>query len=415
MVTQFNTLKSYIFPIILLLSILLGGLTGYVFNQNVAWLKPFGDIFLNLIFTTIVPLIFFSVSSAIARTGSIGKLGKIFYSMTVIFLFTGIVAAVYALFVVLLFPPAQNMPVLLESSKQLSPTNLPDRLIEIFTVPEFSKLFSHEHILALVLFSILVGLAVAHSKDKGTIFNSFLKAGEDVFMSVFRLIMYYAPIGFFAYFAVIVSEIGPQLMENYLRIAILYYTASVFYFFFALTAYAYLAGKSQGVRLFWGNIFLPAATSIATCSSAASIPANLMATKSMRIPAEIYETSIPLGSIIHKDGSVMGGVFKIAFLFGIFHLPFASLPVLMMALGVSLLVGTVMGAIPSGGMLGELLILSVYGFPPSVLIAVAAISIIIDPIATMVNVTSNSVCSMMIARLVEGKNWFLRSSDENNL
>lgn len=58
MVTQFNTLKSYIFPIILLLSILLGGLTGYVFNQNVAWLKPFGDIFLNLIFTTIVPLIF---------------------------------------------------------------------------------------------------------------------------------------------------------------------------------------------------------------------------------------------------------------------------------------------------------------------------------------------------------------------
>lgn len=204
-------------------------------------------------------------------------------------------------------------------------------------------------------------------------------------------------------------------MENYLRIAILYYTASVFYFFFALTAYAYLAGKSQGIRLFWGNIFLPAATSIATCSSAASIPANLMATKSMRIPAEIYETSIPLGSIIHKDGSVMGGVFKIAFLFGIFHLPFASLPVLMMALGVSLLVGTVMGAIPSGGMLGELLILSVYGFPPSVLIAVAAISIIIDPIATMVNVTSNSVCSMMIARLVEGKNWFLRSSDENNL
>ncbi|HDV5728585.1 TPA: cation:dicarboxylase symporter family transporter, partial [Legionella pneumophila] len=174
-------------------------------------------------------------------------------------------------------------------------------------------------------------------------------------------------------------------------------------------------GKSHGVRLFWGNIFLPAATSIATCSSAASIPANLMATKSMRIPAEIYETSIPLGSIIHKDGSVMGGVFKIAFLFGIFHLPFASLPVLMMALGVSLLVGTVMGAIPSGGMLGELLILSVYGFPPSVLIAVAAISIIIDPIATMVNVTSNSVCSMMIARLVEGKNWFLRSSDENNL
>lgn len=71
----------------------------------------------------------------------------------------------------------------------------------------------------------------------------------------------------------------------------------------------------------------------------------------------------------------------------------------------SMLVGTVMGAIPSGGMLGELLIISVYGFPPSVLIAIAAISILIDPLATMLNVTGNSVSAMMIARLTEGKKW----------
>jgi Na+/H+-dicarboxylate symporter len=68
-----------------------------------------------------------------------------------------------------------------------------------------------------------------------------------------------------------------------------------------------------------------------------------------------------------------------------------------------------MGAIPSGGMLGELLILTVYGFPSSVLIAIAAISIIIDPLATMLNVTGNSVSSMMIARLVNGKRWWQHS------
>nr|WP_241480448.1 dicarboxylate/amino acid:cation symporter [Legionella norrlandica] len=379
MTTQFNSLKSYTFPIILILSIVFGGLSGYFFRQNIAWLKPLGDIFLNLIFTTIVPLIFFSISSAIARTGSFGKLGKIFYSMLVVFLFTGILASLYAIFIVLLFPPAHGVSLSLETPKQLSSINISNQIIDIFTVSEFPKLFSHEHILALILFSVFVGLAVAHSKGKGIMFHSFLKAGEEVFMYVFQLIMYYAPIGFFAYFAVLVSEIGPQLMESYLRIAILYYASTLLYFFLALTGYAYLAGRSQGILLFWRNIFLPTITSIATCSSAASIPANLMATKAMRVPSEIYETTIPLGSIIHKDGSVIGGVFKIAFLFGIFHLPFASLPVLLTAIGVSLLVGTVMGAIPSGGMLGELLILSVYGFPPSVLIAVAAISIIIDP------------------------------------
>jgi Na+/H+-dicarboxylate symporter len=102
---------------------------------------------------------------------------------------------------------------------------------------------------------------------------------------------------------------------------------------------------------------------------------------------------------------VIGGMVKIAFLFGLFHLPFQGLSVWLGAIGISMLVGTVMGAIPSGGMLGELLILTVYGFPPSALIVVAAISIIIDPLATLLNVTGNTVGSMLIARLVDGQGW----------
>lgn len=95
---------SYFFPIILIAAILLGGLTGSFWGSITPYLKPFGEIFLNLIFTAIVPLIFFSITSAIARVGSMGKLGKIALYMTLVFLFTGVVAAVYALFVVSLFP-----------------------------------------------------------------------------------------------------------------------------------------------------------------------------------------------------------------------------------------------------------------------------------------------------------------------
>ncbi|CAM2746118.1 sodium:dicarboxylate symporter protein [Legionella steigerwaltii] len=404
-----KTFGSYFFPFILITAILLGGLTGYFFGPITLYLKPFGEIFLNLIFTAIVPLIFFSVTAAITRVGSIGKLSKIAFYMAVIFLFTGIVAAVYSLFIVSIFPPAQGVALPLNVPEKTSTLSVFDQIAGIFTVPEFSNLLSHQHILALIVFSILVGIAVSKANEKGKIFIDFLQAGEEIFMRVFALIMYYAPIGFFAYFAVLVHDLGPQLMANYLRIAVLYYTFGVIYFIIAFTMFAYLAGKTQGIKLFWSSIFLPVVTSIATCSSAASIPANLTAAKKMQIAPEIYETVIPLGTIIHKDGSVIGGVFKIAFLFGIFHLNFSSPNVLLTALGISLLVGTVMGAIPSGGMLGELLILSVYGFPSSVLIIIAAISIIIDPLATMLNVTCNTVSSMMIARLVEGKKWLTRA------
>jgi Na+/H+-dicarboxylate symporter len=394
-------LGIYLFPFVLITSILLGGVFGYYFGAFVPYLKPLGEIFLNLIFTAIVPLIFFSITSAIAKLGSASKLSKIIFYMVLIFLFTGIVAAIYSLAVVTLFPPAQNIDLKLPTTERPSPNPVMNQIAGIFTVTDFSKLLSHEHMLALIVFSILVGIACANVREKGKIFIDFAHAGEEVFLRVFTLIMYYAPIGFFAYFAVLIQELGPQLMQNYLRISILYYVFSFFYFIFGLTFYAYLAGKIQGIKLFWSNIFLPLVTSIATCSSAASIPANLIATKKMQVPPEIYETVIPIGSIIHKDGSVIGGIFKIAFLFGVFQMNFSSIPVLFTALAVSLLVGTVMGAIPSGGMLGELLILTVYGFPPSVLIAIAAISIIIDPLATMINVTCNSVSSMMVARLVE--------------
>jgi Na+/H+-dicarboxylate symporter len=324
--------------------------------------------------------------------------------MVLVFLFTGIIAAIFAISVNLLFTPVQDITIISDgTAKPLTTINMSNQLAEVFTVSDFSKLLSHEHILALIVFSILVGVAVIHSREKGKEFSSLLNSGEEVFMNVFQIIMYIAPLGFFSYFAVLVSDLGPKLMENYVRIAILYYSSAIFYFIVILSFYAYLAGRLNGIKLFWKNILLPMLTSIATCSSAASIPANLAATKAIGIAPEIYETTIPIGSLIHKDGSVMGGVFKIAFLFAMFQLPFSTLPILFTALGVSLLVGTVMGAIPSGGMLGELLILAVYGFPPSVLIAAAAISIIIDPIATMLNVTSNTVSTMMIAHVVEGK------------
>jgi Na+/H+-dicarboxylate symporter len=379
-----------------------------LFGQQIQWLKPFGTIFLNLIFTAIVPMIFFSVASAITRTKALGKLGKILFYMAIVFVFTGTVAAIYSIFVVTLFPPALGVNLQLTMPENVASGNYYDQITGIFTVSDFSKLLSHEHILALIAFSILVGIAASSAKEKGHAFVAFLQSGEEIFMRVFSLIMYYAPIGFFAYFAVLVSELGHQLLQSYVRVLIIYYICALIYFLIAYSFYAYLSGKLKGVKLFWKNVFLPMMTAIATCSSAASIPANLVATKAMRVAPEIYETVVPLGAIIHKDGSVIGGVFKIAFLFGLFHLSFSSPSVLLLALGVSLLVGTVMGAIPSGGMLGELLILTIYDFPPSVLIAIVAISIIIDPIATMLNVTGNSVSSMMIARLVDGKKWFAR-------
>lgn len=395
--------KPYLFSLLLILAIVLGALSAYLFGEAVQCLKPLGDIFIRLMFTAMVPLIFFSIASAIAKTESLKKLSNLLLFMLAVFVFTGLAAALYALVVVYFFPPAFGIPLGLSTSLQIAPLNISHQWIDLFTVADFSQLWSHEHILAEIIFSSLVGSAVALSGDQGQGFNRFLQSGEKIFIRVFDLMMLYAPIGFFAYFAVMIHELGPQFIGTYFRVAILYYLSSMGYFFVAFTAFAYLAGKSGGVKLFWSHVFLPMITALATCSSVASIPAALAVSAKMGVPRFIADAVIPLGSLIHKDGSVIGGMFKIAFLFGLYHLDFSGPGPLLTAVGVSILVGVIMGAIPSGGMLGELFILSFYGFPPSALMSIAAISMIIDPLATMLNVTGNSISAMLIARWMEGK------------
>ena len=397
-----NLMKTYYFPLLLISSLFLGGAFGFLFGPYVEYIKPLGEIFLNLILTAIVPMIFFNVSSAIARNGSLKQFGNMMSSMAIIFLVTAIIASLYAMAVVKLFPPAEGASIQFAAANAMAPIHFSKQIVSIFTVSDFSHLLSHHHILPLIAFSMLVGLACISTRKHGELFVKFLQSGEDIFMKVFSLIMYFAPIGFFAYFAVFVHEVGPKLLETYARIAIGYAIFSMLYFIVVYTIYAYLASGIDGVKLFWKNIFLPMVTAFATCSSAASIPANLLATKAMGISAEISDTVVPLGTIIHKEGSIIGGIVKIAFLFGLFHMDFSGTSVLLTALGVSLLVGTVMGAIPGGGMLGELLILSVYGFPATALVSIVAISLIIDPFATMLNVTGNTISSLLIGRWVGG-------------
>lgn len=411
-------LKDYLFSIILLASVLIGGAVGVVLGPEAAVLKPLGDLFLNLLFMIIVPMVFFSIASAIASMGEMSRLGKIMGSTILVFFVTALIAAVFGLGVALLMNPTEgiNYATLqnVVQSEQSSPakTNqagILGQLVQTFTVSDFPLALSKSHILPLIVLAALTGLATALVGEAAKPVATFLAAATQVMMKVVQLIMYYAPIGLGAYFANVVGELGTQILQGYLKTFITYLVLTVIYYFGFFTLYAYVAAGKKGVKAFWRNALAPSVTAIATCSSAASIPINLVSAKAIGVPKDMVETVIPLGANIHKDGSVFGGVLKIVFLFGLFGMDMSSFSTWMGIVGVSFLVGAVMGAIPGGGMIGEMLIISVYGFSPEVLPIIAVISTIIDAPATLLNSTGNVVCSMLIARLVEGKKWLTKT------
>lgn len=394
-------LNGYGFSILLLLSIIAGGFLGVWVGQDALILKPLGDIFLNLMFTVVVPLVFFCIASSVAAVNEFQRLAKIIMSMLGVFLFMGLIAAIYMLIVSLFFSLDQGLTtrsigldVLKNSTQMLIPTE--HHLSQLLTVSDFPRLFLRENMLALIIFSFLLGCAVSATGEKGKPLLHFLQSGMAVFLKLTHIIMLYAPIGFFCFFAVLIGQWGNEFVGAYYRIGVLYYAATGFYFLIFFTGFTLLAKKD--IRIFWKNIIAPSITSIATCSSAASLPVNLEATEKMGVAPEIYQTVIPLGTIIHKQGSIMGGIIKILFLFSLFHVPFAGSQTWILMIFTALLVGTVMGAIPSGGMLGEMLIVSIYGFPPQALMLIAVISLMIDPPATLLNVTGNSIASLLTER-----------------
>ena len=125
----------------------------------------------------------------------------------------------------------------------------------------------------------------------------------------------------------------------------------------------------------------------------------------MEIPKDIREVSLPIGATMHMEGSSMGAILKIVFLFSIFGRPFTGIDTYLTAVLIAVLSAVVMSGIPGGGLIGEMLIVSLYGFPNEAFIVIATIGWLIDPPATALNVCGDVSSSMLITRIVEGKNW----------
>lgn len=403
--------KTYRFPIILLLSVILGCVLGIVLDNKAMVIKPFGTIFINMLYTIVVPLVFFTISSSIANMVSLRRLGKILKYVFIVFIITSLISAIVMLFTIKIFNPVGNASITLTAGSE-EVLSIADQIVSAITVTDFKELLSRSNMLPLIIFSILFGIGIALVGEKGKNVAKNLDAISNVMMKIIKIIMYYAPIGLCAYFAALVGEFGPELLGSYARSMFIYYILSIVYFAVFYTLYSYIAGKKEGIKAFYKAAPYPTATSLATQSSLASLPVNLEAASSIDVPKDIREVTLPIGATMHMEGSSMGAILKIAFLFAIFNRPFVGVDTYLIALLISVLSAVVMSGIPGGGLIGEMLIVSLYGFPMEAFPIIATIGWLIDPPATCLNVVGDLSSSMLVTRIVEGKNW-LKSKIKN--
>lgn len=406
-------IKNYKQSLILILAIIIGTILGLILKNDAQVLSPLGDIFINLLYVVIVPLIFLTITTSISKMESPKRLKKLIGTIFLVFIITSLVSV----FIGLIATSTTKLVEVDDSAKILETldkdyqaqdleVNILERTVQALTVHDFKDLLSKDNILPLIVFSFLFGCSLNMSKEKTKPLINILESLTTVTMNLIKIIMYYAPIGICCYFAALIGSFGASIAVGYLKTFIIYLIVSILFYLIIYTIYAYISKGFIGVKKYWKNILPATLTSISTCSSAASIPINIECAKKIGIPDDIAETTIPLGTSFHKDGSIIGSVFKIMFLVSLLNTQIIGVSLIAKIVLVSLIATILIAAVPiGGGTISEMLIISMMGYPQSALPILTIIATIIDAPATMLNVVGDTASSMLVTRIVEGKNW----------
>lgn len=397
--------RTYGFLSAMLLAIVLGCVLGALW-PGATCLAPLGTIFINLMFCIVVPLVFCSLSSSIACMKSPKRAGRIMGTTLLVFIVTGLIAAVIMLFAMRLYPPVLEPWADAAAGAVDEQASVAQLLVNFFTVEDFAALLSRRAMLPLIVFSLLIGFGVNLSGGADCLTAKVLQDMTNCLLKVVSLISYYAPVAFFGFFASLVATYGAQITAAYGRAMLVYYPLCFVYALVAFPLYAYLGGKKEGVRVMRRHILRPAVTALGTCSSVATIPTNMEVAKETGISKDVSNIVVPLGATMHMDGSAMSAIIKVAFLFGMFGQDFTTGRALL-AIVVAVFSSVAMSGIPGGGGTGELVLCSIF-FPDHLAVAfpiALALGNLVDPPATMVNSAGDYVVSFIVARFVDGKDW----------
>ena len=406
-----NFLKNYGFIICMLTGIVAGCITGAVW-PGATVLEPLGTVFINLMFCIVVPMVFCSIASAIANMQSAKRAGKIMGATLITFCATAGIAAIIMYFIVRFFPLVSGTYEIVEG--EIGETlGLGDMIVNFFTKPDFAELLSRKAILPLIIFAILIGFGVQLSGGPETKTAQLLEDITNCIMNTVKIITYYAPIGFFGFFATLVATYGPELIGDYSKTLIVYYVVCFVYMFIFFPIYARFGGGKGAAKVMFQHLFKPAAVSFGTCSSVATIPTNMEAAKDTGISEEVSNIVLPLGATMHMDGSAMSAIIKVGFLFAIFGQDFNTGRAIL-AIFVAIFSSVAMSGIPGGGGTGELVLCTLF-FPDQLAVAypiALALGNLVDPPATMVNAAGDYVVSFIVERFVNGKDWLQKQMNK---
>ena len=282
-------IKDYWFILSMLTGIIAGCIVGAIW-PGATCLEPLGTVFINMMFCVVVPMVFCSIASAIANMGNVKRAGKVLGVTVATFMVTAAIAAVLMYILCRCIPLVKGDYPVVQGEVGVT-LGVADMIINFFTKPDFAELWSRKAILPLIIAAIIFGFGVQMAGGKETLTAKILADLTNCLMKVIKLITYYAPIGFFGFFAYLVAFYGPELIGDYGRTLIIYYVMCFAYMLISSPIYARFGGGKGAAKVMFQHLLKPAAVSFGTCSSVATIPTNMEVAEDTGISKDVSEIS----------------------------------------------------------------------------------------------------------------------------
>lgn len=132
---------------------------------------------------------------------------------------------------------------------EVGSVSVAEMIVNFFTVPDFTALWSRKAMLPLIVAAIIFGFAVQWAGGADTPVAKLLSNLTECMLKAVKIITYYAPIGFFGFFAYLVAYYGPQLISDYSRTLVVYYVMCFVYMFASFPLYARFGGGRDGAKV----------------------------------------------------------------------------------------------------------------------------------------------------------------------
>lgn len=391
--------------------------SSFVINVDKYVFNVIGQIFLNLIFMLVVPVVFVSIVLGVVGVGDPKLLGGIGLKTITFFLTTTAIAIIIGITLALVLQPGEGKSDLLKSedvssyqktldkedNSQSSAANqsFDQTLINLFPKNPLQAM-SEENMLQIITFAIFIGigLIMVGSKAEG-VYRLFEQTNEVLMYIVTMIMSVFAPIGTFGLVAHAFTGAGfgaIQQLGMYFFIVLL----ALFIHFFVIygSAVKFIA-KSSPLKFF--KDFLPAITlGFSASSSTATLPVSLKCTKNMGVRPEVASFVQPLGATINMDGTaIMQGVATIfiAQISGI-ELSFMQI-ITVVVIAVVASIGT--AGVPGVGLIMLAMVLNAVGLNPAAIGIILGIDRLLDMTRTSVNITGDAACALIISKAEDKK------------